>query len=97
MSRHPSFAERRFRRRGTVSGEPERNLLEVMVAGTYREMPGLALRLPEAARLFGLREGTCQIVFDDLVQQGRLRQGADGRYVGPDDCAARLTDGMAGS
>ena len=52
-----------------------------MVTGTYREMPGLCLLLPDAARLFGLREGTCQVLLDYLVGQGRLRRGLDGRYV----------------
>ena len=58
-------------------------LLEAMIGGTYREMPGLALELSDAARLFGLREATCSILLDDLVRQGRLRRALDGRYVTP--------------
>lgn len=51
-----------------------------MILGTYREMPGLCLQLQQAARLFGLRPSTCQIVLDDLVAEGRLRKAADGQY-----------------
>ena len=52
-----------------------------MILGTYREMPGLALSLSQAARLFGLREQTCGIVLDDLVAAHLLRRTADGEYV----------------
>lgn len=51
-----------------------------MILGTYREMPGLCLHVNQAARLFGLRPSTCQIVLDDLVAEGRLRRGAEGQY-----------------
>jgi hypothetical protein len=73
--------ERRLRRRGTVTGEPPRRRLEAMIVGTYREMPGLALQLDDAARLFGLRTSTCQIVLDDLVHEGVLRRAREGEYV----------------
>ena len=75
-------SERRFRRRDAVAGEPPRRQLESMIVGTYREMPGLSLHLPQAARLFGLRVTTCQAVLDDLVRQGALRRVADGQYAG---------------
>jgi hypothetical protein len=52
-----------------------------MIVGTYHEMPGLSLSLPQAARLFGLRPTTCEVLFDDLVRQGRLRQRNDGQYI----------------
>jgi hypothetical protein len=71
--------ERRHAPRG-VHAEPERLPLISLVLGTYAEMPGLALQLHQAARLFGLRERTCRVVFDDLVRDGRLRQCSDSQY-----------------
>jgi hypothetical protein len=64
MRRQALLSERRFQPRDAASGEPERDRLDAMVAGTY-----------------GLRERTCQVVLDDLVLQGRLRRGSDGRYA----------------
>ena len=75
--------ERRDRVRGTVEGEPDRRHLVWMIVGTYREMPGLTLHLNQAARLFGLRPTTCQIVLDDLVRAGQLRRASDGQYTSP--------------
>jgi hypothetical protein len=54
-----------------------------MIVGTYREMPGLSLDLNQAARLFGLRETTCRVVIDDLVNDGRLCRSPDGQYRAP--------------
>ena len=76
VSRH----ERRQSPRGGVHGEPARVHLRALVLGTYAEMPGLSLTLPQAARLFGLREVTCRCVLGDLVRESRLRQSADGQY-----------------
>lgn len=72
--------ERRQSPRGGVHGEPARVHLRTLILGTYAEMPGLSLTLPQAARLFGLREVTCRTVLADLVREGRLRQSADGQY-----------------
>ena len=80
MQTFPS--ERRLRRRDAVAGEPPRRQLESMIVGTYREMPGLSLHLAQAARLFGLRLATCEIVLEDLVRAGALRRTADGQYAG---------------
>ena len=44
-------------------------------------MPGLSLRLEQAARLFGLRRQTCQVVLNDLVRQGQLRRATDGQFL----------------
>ena len=74
--------ERRQYRRDAVAGEPPRRQLSTMIIGTYREMPGLSLHLRQAARLFGLRTVTCQVVMDDMVRQGVLRRASDGQYVG---------------
>jgi DNA-binding response OmpR family regulator len=75
--------ERRRHRRGDVGGEPHRRSLQAMILGSYREMPGLSLSLQQAARLFGLRERTCRIVLDALVNDGVLRRSTDGQYVAP--------------
>jgi hypothetical protein len=74
--------ERRRSPRGGVNAEPERPHLVALVLGTYAEMPGLSLQLPQAARLFGLRDRTCEVVLGDLVRDGRLRQSKDGQYRG---------------
>lgn len=73
--------ERRRSVRGTLHGEPPRTQLNALVIGTYREMPGLALDVRQAARLFGLRDVTCRIILEDLVREGRLRRRQDGRYA----------------
>jgi DNA-binding response OmpR family regulator len=78
---HIQPSDRRRHRRGEAGAEPQRRSLEVMILGTYREMPRLSLYLNQAARLFGLREQTCRIVLDDLVGAGLLRRSADGQYV----------------
>jgi hypothetical protein len=48
----------------------------------YREMPGLSLYPPQAARLFGIRHETCDVVLRDLVKEGHLHQSEDGQYRG---------------
>jgi hypothetical protein len=72
--------DRRSCVRGTVNGEPQRTQLERMILGTYSEMPGLLLTLPQAARLFGLRQETCRVVLDDLTRRHVLRCTEDGQY-----------------
>jgi len=78
-------------RRRTVrgaTGEPSRPNLVNLILGTYAEMPGTSLHLPQAARLFGLLEATCSVVLNDLVREGRLRRSLDGQYraVNRGDC-----------
>jgi hypothetical protein len=82
--------DRRRHQRG-AGGEPVRAELVAMVLGTFREMPGLSLHLNQAARLFGLRATTCQVLLDDLVALGRLRRAHDGQYLG-----AELNDPRSG-
>ena len=72
--------DRRQQVRGTSQAEPSRPHLVSMIVGAYREMPGLSLLLPQAARLFGVRPVTCQVVLDDLVSDGQLRRTSDGQY-----------------
>jgi hypothetical protein len=72
--------ERRQHPRGISQAEPSRTHLVSIIVGAYREMPGLSLLVPQAARLFGVRPITCQVVLDHLVADGRLRRTPDGQY-----------------
>jgi hypothetical protein len=60
--------------------EPSRSHLVSMIVGAYREMPGLSLHLPQAARLFGIKPVACRVVLDHLVEDGQLRRTPDGQY-----------------
>ena len=82
MRNHNRALDRRHAERGTGSTEPSRTELVAMILGTFREMPGLCLHLNQAARLFGLRRRTCEVVLEDLVAQGKLRRASDGQFVG---------------
>lgn len=42
------------------------------VKAEFREMPGLRLTLPQAARLFNLERGRCERVLNALVHAGWL-------------------------
>jgi hypothetical protein len=75
--------ERRRVRRGKSESEPDRAELVSMIVGTYHEMPGLSLHLAQAARLFGLKRTTCELVLEYLVDRGELRRARDGQYVLP--------------
>ena len=75
------YPDRRRSDRGTAATEPGRQHLVTMILGTFHEMPGLCLHANQAARLFGLRPATCQVVLDDLVATGKLRRAHDGQYV----------------
>jgi hypothetical protein len=56
--------------------------LHVRVRGEYREMPGLRLTVPQAARLFNLEPAQCARLLDALVTNGEL--WTNGReYFGP--------------
>jgi hypothetical protein len=77
------LTDRRRNLRDTSQGEPSRSQLVALITGTYREMPGLALPLTQAARLFGLREVTCRIVLEELVRQGRLRISKNREFIAP--------------
>ena len=74
-------AERRRSPRDLMQGEPPRAQLRSLILGAYHEMPGLNLTLGQASRLFGLRDGTCQVVLEDLVREKRLRRSPEGRYA----------------
>ena len=51
-------------------------------------MPGLRLRSEQAKRLWGLEEGVCSELLQQLIDEKFLCRKADGSY-------ARLFDGLA--
>lgn len=80
MKVRTGLSERRGHRRGP-DGEPSRSQLVATILGSYREMPGLSLRLEQASRLFGIRARTCKVVLEDLVREGQLRRAPDGQFL----------------
>jgi hypothetical protein len=61
--------------------QPGRDLLLARVRGEFSEMPCLSLTIPQAMRLFGLREDICRRVLGTLVADGVLWKRHDERYV----------------
>ena len=59
-----------------IKSHDERDLC-VRIESEFREMPGLTLTLPEAARLFSLDASLCERVLRTLVHAGHL--WTDGR------------------
>jgi hypothetical protein len=55
--------------------------MQRLVEGEYREMPGLSLTLPQAARLWGLDHRTCELVLTDLIERRVLKRLLNGTYV----------------
>ena len=51
------------------------------ILGEYREMPGLALTLDQARRLWGCDAVTCLIIADALVERHVLRWSRDRRLI----------------
>jgi hypothetical protein len=51
------------------------------VRGEFEEMPGMHLTLPQACRLFALREEVCARVLAELVGAGVLVRTAHGTYA----------------
>lgn len=68
----------------------ERDVLLNRVRGEFIEMPGLQLTLPQASRLWGLDQYTCQSVIDALVEASFLRWTPRGTIVrvGPTSLSA---------
>jgi hypothetical protein len=58
------------------------------VLAEFDEMPGLALNVRQAARLFGLDPTFCQSLLDMLVDSAYLRQTRGGYVVRGDRVAA---------
>ena len=54
------------------------------VLGEYREMPGLALTIEQARRLWGCDAVTCQRIVDVLVERHVLRWSRDRHLIRAD-------------
>jgi DNA-binding IclR family transcriptional regulator len=48
------------------------------VLAEFEEMPGMALTVRQAARLFGLEESLCRTVLDALIDLAYLREARAG-------------------
>ena len=57
-----------------------RDLLERRIHGEYREMPGLALTMAQACRLWHLDRQTAEALLSGLVAKGTLTRTRDGAY-----------------
>jgi hypothetical protein len=57
-----------------------RDLLERRIQGEYLEMPGLALTLAQACRLWQLDLATAEALLAGLVVKGMLARTRDGAY-----------------
>jgi hypothetical protein len=55
------------------------------VRGEFKEMPGLALTLAQAVRLWNLDEATCAEVLSQLVSAGFLCRRPDGAFCRASD------------
>ena len=62
-----------------IRSRPDREWFERVLA-EYREMPGLRLTLPQAARFWALDVSRCQATLDALVAAGQLRRSPKGEY-----------------
>ena len=51
------------------------------IESEYREMPGMCVTAPQAARLWGLDSTTCAFVLMTLVERHILRRTPRGTYV----------------
>ena len=69
------------RRSVAVSDDSIDARLVERVVAEYREMPGLALTIEQARRLWGCDAATCQRVVDALVARHVLRWSRDRRLV----------------
>jgi hypothetical protein len=49
--------------------------------GEYREMPGLSLTMPQAARLWALDFSTCELILTNLIERRILKRALNGTYV----------------
>ena len=54
------------------------------VLGEYREMPGLALTIEQARRLWGCDAVTCQRIVDVLIERHVLRWSRDRHLIRAD-------------
>lgn len=68
----------------TITTKPADGGLLNRVIGEYREMPGLALTIEQACRLWNCDNGTCEQVLGALIERGVLRRTRDGRIIRAD-------------
>lgn len=61
-----------------------------LIRAEYREMPGLALTLAQAQRLWNLDVETCESVLEHLRLSGVLRRTRAGRYRRGNDPAQEI-------
>lgn len=64
-----------------VRAMPAIRAAALRVEGEYREMPGLSLTLPQAARLWGLDHNTCELLLANLIERRVLKRASNGTYV----------------
>jgi hypothetical protein len=76
----PATSPSQFVRPNDVRAHAIREAL-LRVEGEYREMPGLCLTLPQAARLWGFDRNTCELVVTTLIERGVLKRTLNGAYV----------------
>jgi hypothetical protein len=62
------------------SRSPESSHLVDRIRSEFGEMQGFSPTLQQAVRLFHLSESECYAVLVTLVEEGFLRESADGRY-----------------
>ena len=67
--------------------EQDLQSLQTRVSAEFREMPGLKLTLPQAARLFSIEPTRCERVLGALVDRGVL--ATDGRAFARADGVTR--------
>lgn len=63
-----------------VRAVDERRLLD-RIRAEFAEMPGLSLTLPQAQRLWGLDQATCERLCGRLMEDGFLKLTSGGAYV----------------
>lgn len=80
-SHEPPPVARDCRRLGERRAPGTREDLLVRVTAEYREMPGLTLTLPQARRLFGLRDDICRRVLRTLLEREVLHLTVEGFYA----------------
>ena len=58
-----------------------RHALLCRIQGEFKDMPGLSLTLPQAARLFALRSDIASRILNRLSDERVLRQRRDGQFA----------------
>lgn len=58
-----------------------RETLLQLFRSEMRHAPGLALTLPQAARLFNIQQDACERLVDSLAEEGLIQMREDGRIV----------------